>query len=126
MTKVERFSLLGMYGDRKYFQKKLDEGYSEVAFGSGPYITSPSGFLQKRMVGMFAFFHPDGRIVTYETVKQWLEWESDPHRGHPPESQYNAKTFEERCKDFQVSLSEKATLADVVADWEPSTPFQEI
>ena len=66
---------------------------------------------------IWAIYHPDGRIATYEHPKM------DPHglpttKGQPFEAKYIEIEFQEHLKEFQIELGEQSGLVELVKNWE--------
>lgn len=110
MPKPEKYSLIGMYGRKDIFEKRLREGYTRVAFGSGNWVNS------QRIVSLWVFYHPDGGIATYEHPKFYDG--SYTFRGQPFEEEYNKEGFQKHLKRFQIKLGEKYNLSELVKNWE--------
>ena len=110
MVKPEEFSRLGMYGRKDIFERRLNESYSEVAFGGGDWVNN------QKIVGLFVFYHPNGKIATLEHPK----FDDGYHtiRGQPYEAEYNNKKFEKHLKKFQLKVGTKTDLAKIVNQWE--------
>ena len=109
--KPEKFSPLGLYGDREFFFERKNEGYTEAAYGGGPWIGS------YRIVGIFAFYHPDGRIATFQTRK--IDTGDCTMRGDPIRADYkNESEFKEYVEEHRITLGKKHSLADAIKDWE--------
>lgn len=100
--------LLRRYGNIAVFKKKLREGYTEVAVGDGN--------LELRGLCLCVFFNPNGNISTYEHPRFF---DSPGHITfeQPYEKQYSQKRFKEHLKKFQIELSEKQSLAQIVKNW---------
>ena len=111
MPKPDNLSILGLYGKRDFFEHMLQEGYTRVAFGKGPQIDG------ERVVGMFVFYHPDGRVSTQETWKGDVS-RLDPTkmRGYKQET-YKPKEFRNFVSKMRIGLSERKSLLDVVKEW---------
>lgn len=92
-------TLLKYYGDEEVFKRRQEEGYTRASFGVGPWFhmdLRPDGYIRFidsgrikmhkikindnptmtvlpaeaiRIVGVWIFFHPNGRVVTYENIK---------------------------------------------------------
>lgn len=110
MTKPEEFSALGLYGRKDLFEKRFNEGFTEVAFGSGGWVGD------FRIVSIFAFYHPAGKIATLETPKSYEAGHTS--RGAPFEREYTHKTFEEYREKYQIRMGNKTDLGKLVAEWE--------
>jgi len=103
----EQYSIMKMYGDREFFEKKMSQGYTQVAFGSGKWIKG------ERIVGIFAFYHPNGRVATLETPK--CDFERSTVRGKAFEDLYwSPKTFGKHVLKKQITMSDKTDLTDIV------------
>ena len=122
----EKFSTMTMYGNKRIFDKRLKEGYTEVALGSGEWVSAPAGS-EQRIVKLFVFYHPNGKVATYEHPKANHGF-GNIH-GQPFEAEYNTKrtligklfgtnsfkdSFENHLKEFKIALGEKGDLAEIV------------
>ena len=125
-------SPIGMYGrDRDHFVKRLNEGYTEIAIGGGPWVDMNGEDL--RIVGIWVFYHPDGRVATIETHKGYTP---DGHtiRGCPTACEYKTsrfmrirnrlfpgsrvpKSFERLVKDYHLKLGPREPLKDLLDSW---------
>lgn len=108
--KPEPLSILGMYGNRKVFQQKFNEGYAQIAFGTGPWVEG-----NQRIVGLFAFYHPDGKIATYESPK--VDVAGSSVRGQPYEASYTSDSFDQHIKTFQIRICERSSLENLLKQW---------
>lgn len=108
--KPDEFSPLNMYGDRNVFEKRLKEGYKELAFGGGEWVGD------ERIVRLFVFFNPNGRVATLQTPKA-LTPDGHTRRGRI-EAEYTAKEFEDYMKEWKIKLGNKTSLEDIVKKWE--------
>lgn len=109
---VPKLSPVGMYGGVKdVWEQLLKEGFTEVAHGgSGKEVDGV------RLVGLFAFFHPKGRVATIETFKDYTGPASV--RGAPTRHDYRkAKVFEAHLEKFKASLGPRFPLQQALADW---------
>ena len=107
--KPEEFSPLGLYGNRDVFQRRLDEGFTKLAFGDGNWVGN------ERIVRLFVFYHPDGRIATYEHPKS--EHDGTTFRGGPFEAEYSEEEFQSYKEKFQIAFGGKTSLAEVLEGW---------
>lgn len=94
----EKIRPLKTYGNTDIFQKRVEEGYSELAFGR----IEPTD--DSELLGVFVFFHPDGKIATYEHPKQGTSFEKE----------YNSERFQEYTEEQNIHLSGKVTLEYIV------------
>ena len=110
--KPEEFSPLAMYGNKDIFKKRLNDGYIDVAFGSGEWVNG------ERIVRLFVFYHPKNffGIATYEHPK--FDFEGSTIHGKPFESVYTKRGFERHSKKFKIQVGPKTGLANIVKDWE--------
>jgi hypothetical protein len=60
---VEASSPIGLYGNLPIFQERLKEGYTGVSFGQGEWVNN------RRIVVIWVFYGPDGKVATYEHHK---------------------------------------------------------
>ena len=111
--KPEEFSRATMYGKRSIFEKRLNEGYNEATFGAGKdYIEN------EKIVNLFAFYHPNGKIATYECHKFMAVDDCHTMRRPPFEKEYSKKEFQEHIEKYKVQMSRKGSLVDIVNSWE--------
>lgn len=123
MPRPEWFSILELYGreDKDVFERRVREGYTEVAFGDWNCIYN------QLSVRLWAFYHPDGRIVTYEHLvigDRLSGGVTYSVTGKQFEAEYNEKELQKHLNEFQVKrLSAKSGLAEVVENWKIVKPF---
>ena len=109
MPKPDEFSLFGLYGNREVFQQRLNEGFTELAFASGPEVNG------LRIVAAFVFYHPDGRVATFEHIKDYTMGTSV--RGVDQNS-YTEQTFAELVQKQRLEVGKKFPLRELLKDWE--------
>ena len=111
MSKPDEFSPLGLYGRKDAFEKRVRDGYTEVAYGGGDWVGN------QRIVRLWAFYHPDGSIATYEHPKGMTP---DMHtiRGQPFEAEYTEREFQEHLENFRIKIGPKTGLKKLVENWE--------
>ncbi len=112
MPKPEEFSKLKMYGEKEIFEKKVEEGYTEVAYGDGG-----DWFDDQRIVSLFAFYHPNGKVATYEHPKR-MTFDGHTMRSRPFQAEYNKIEFQIHLQEFQIKLEKKVGLEELVKNWE--------
>ena len=110
MPKPEEFSPLKMYGRKDVFEKKLNEGYTEISFGGGDWVGN------QRIVKLWVFYHPEGKIATFAHPKMFDGVTNV--RGIPYEAEYTEREFKKHQKKFQLKVGNRADLAKIVSDWE--------
>lgn len=110
-------SKLYMFGNKEVFEKRLKEGYRDVAFGRGIYIDN-----QKISV-IWAFYHPDKKIATYEHPKSFDPFLGLSKMGSPFEEEYSEEKFKEYTENKKITLSNKIDLEDVVEKWDIYSHF---
>ena len=98
MMVLSELSPLNMYGDREVFRRRLQEGYTDLNFGRGSWING------QRIVGLFVFYHPDGRIATLEHPKFTCPFSGHTVRLDPRERQYTPQQFQRHLRDFEIEL----------------------
>lgn len=98
-------------GDLKIFKEKLSEGFTEVAFHAnwGPWMGDC------RLMGIWAFFHPDGCITCWEFWK--FDDGSRTAHATPREKLYSPTDLAELLAKYHVKLGEKKNLASWVDDF---------
>jgi len=109
--KPDQFSNLNFYGDREVFEKREEEGYSQVNFGRGPWIKG------ERVVGMFAFYHPDGKISILMTPKHDISGETIHGRRTEREFE-NEEEFKKFVEQWKIELAERSDLGKFLNKWE--------
>ncbi len=98
-----------MYGDTSVAAARLTEGFTELAFGGGDWVGST------RLVGVFAFFHPDGRVATIQSWK--FDGGDATVRGPREEVVYpDQAAFEKFISEWGVKMSERRPFADTL-EW---------
>ena len=109
--KPECLSPLAMYGRKDVFENRVREGYTEVAFGGGDWVG------EQRIVRLWVFYHPEGKIATYEHPK-FMTLDTHTMRGQPFEKEYTEGEFQKHQKQFKLKVGNRRSLAEVVQDWE--------
>jgi hypothetical protein len=99
---------LGMHGNREIFQRRLDEGYTKYAFGSGDWVSD------ERIVRLFVFFKAD-RIATYQHPKKH-DGVTNVH-GEPFEAEYTAEEFEVYKDAWSITVGQEKDLSGLLAVW---------
>ena len=108
--KSEEFNLIKAYGKRDIFEKRLQEGYTEIAFGNGPWVKN------QRIVVLFVFYHPNGEVATYEHPK--FINEGHTVRGKPHEEKYNQKKFNKLKEKWDLKVDDKKhNLKEILEEW---------
>ena len=101
--------------DRKYFTKKLSEGYIEMAPGSGDWVPNDSGYGESRIAYLLAFYHPDGKVFAFERGKERLSQGSSRHTG-PFEKEYTEEEFRKHLDNFQIEMSNRKNLEKAISE----------
>lgn len=119
--KVQFGSPLGMHGNKGLFEQKLREGYTEYSYGIG------ESHEPERIVALFAFYHPEGRIATYEHAKHYRkhpgrQWRM-PFAGKKPVArEYDSYSFVQHVVKEQIFMMDgvfgRGSLADLVENVE--------
>lgn len=90
--------------DRIKFQEaRLKEGFHRVAVLKSPGPWIERGCQEFRMMAMWAFFHPAGKVATIE----WHKTSDGEHTVHLPPQQCfytNSKALMQVLKDYEVEL----------------------
>ncbi len=111
--KPEDFSYLSLYGFRGFFLKKQSEGFTEYAFGGGPWTGSYPNEI--RVVGMFACFSPDGKVTTLQTLKAYTE---DFHTCRATREQnFTKEQFESFVKKYEITLGPNKSIQELLSLW---------
>ncbi|GEM_PF-3952803 len=96
-----------LYVRKDILERRLQEGYTEIATGRGEWVHD------QKIVGVFIFYHPDGRITSYEHPK--FRAENRIHTGIPFEKTYpSSDDLQRHCNLFRIQLNEKSSLAELV------------
>ncbi len=85
------------YMNPEVLKKRAEEGFTHINFGGGEWVED------FRIVRLFVFYHPDGRIATYEHPKG-MTHDGYTMRGKPFEKIYTKKEFEDYTKRFKIRL----------------------
>jgi hypothetical protein len=110
----EEFSTLGMYGQREFFERKRQEGYSKVAFGVGEWVNN------QRIAAIFVFYHPT-RIIGSITTLQHPQFDDGCQtiRAKPCEKKYYTKLgFNGFVKSRKIQIGDKQNLVDLLQNWD--------
>jgi len=97
------------YGNKEAFERRLQEGYAEVAFGMGRRGRSD--------LCLFAFYHPNGTIATYEHPATMPFWSGLVKQG-TIEKEYNGEGFQRLTDSYGIEMSVRVNLEDTVNNWE--------
>ncbi len=133
---------LCLYGEKEVFQKRQQEGYTHIRLGSGLWFhfdlnnegyyrflksariqtfTDHNGINylpaeEIRIVAITAFYHPDGRIATFENIKYRAHNWSIP--GSRIESIFSITSdFDQFTDDFGVELIPEINLSEINDFW---------
>lgn len=116
----EELYKLRVQEDKEVFERKLKEGYTEVCFGFGE-----DWIGDRKVLGLYAFYHPNGRISAYEYPKI----KENVTGFRPIEFEYNTRktllgkllginlfenSFKDHVKEFKIILDERKNLAELV------------
>ncbi|MBS3090035.1 hypothetical protein J4461_04140 [Candidatus Pacearchaeota archaeon] len=115
MGKQKEIRPYSLYAAREIFQRKIQEGYEEVAFSN-----EGEWHQQERIVRMCAFYSPDGEIETYEQheIDDLIVIRASKPFGVTFKT---GKGLKERLKPYNLTLGEKRKVRDVLNDiigWE--------
>ena len=109
-----RISLFPLNGRKDVFEKRLREGYTGIAFGNGDWVGS------ERSVILWVFYHPDGRIATYEPLRlKRINGFTMP--GTEVEIEHTEESFREYVKRRRIKIGERTSLAEFFVRWENDT-----
>lgn len=111
---VNQVGIASLYGEQNIFQEKLKEGYTELSFGRGSYISV--GNSEEKITRMWAFYHPDGRISTHQIPKFITPPDPFSCRGPAFEREYSQNEFEQYIKDKKLTISNKVSLAGILTE----------
>ncbi|KKW45922.1 MAG: hypothetical protein A2681_02560 [Candidatus Liptonbacteria bacterium RIFCSPHIGHO2_01_FULL_56_18b] len=105
-------SMLGLYGDRTFFELMLVEGCDAVAFGSGPRVG------MERVAHIVAFYRKERIVATLEKKKVWLD-----HGGSCRICKHMQHWwFDSRAKRYlsrwRVQLGEPRSLRSILDGWD--------
>ena len=98
------------YMNPNVLKKRVDEGYAKASFGGGEWVDDA------RIVSIWAFYHPDGRISTYEHPKAYDHCFEKTIHGSPYEKTYTRKEFKEYLKKYKIKLSKKIMLEEIILE----------
>jgi hypothetical protein len=107
-----QFSTLELYGNRKIFENALNEGFSNVAFGS-----SGSWINGRKLVALFAFSNGKGDVLTYE---HYIAGSNGiDHKDRSSEQRkLSAKEFDGFVGDQLLHLDNTMNLRELLDSWE--------
>ncbi|MBI5397931.1 hypothetical protein HZB03_00575 [Candidatus Woesearchaeota archaeon] len=112
-------SALRKYGRPDVFRKRLGEGFTKVAAGTGPFVDA------RRIARIWAFYHPQGRVVTMELPELLCSSETrycapffshETRHGVPFIEEYDSVEFQEYKRDHRILLAEPRSLEQVVSE----------
>ena len=137
-------TLLKYYGNEEVFKRRQEEGYTRASFGVGPWFhmdLKPDGYYRFidsgrlelhtvkidndtpmrilpaeaiRIVGVWIFFHPDGRVASYENLKiDAFGWK---RRGPKIETEFNSEEdFDKFTSDFGIEfVNDKLRISELL------------
>jgi len=137
---TELKDLVKYYGNKEFFRQKLSEGYLEATIGSGAWfhmdlepekyerfldssrvlgVEMGDGIMMlsgeaMRIVAVWALYHPDGRVCTFENIKLDAQgW----HRPGPKITTTftDQSSFNQFLQDFEIQLlNERFKVSDLV------------
>lgn len=121
MVNIERFKyhyfvclfmedhFLEWYANQRVFEKRVNQGFREVAFGDGNWIEG------EKVPAVFVFYHPDGRVGTYGHLKFQDERTHETYHGKPSEIDFaNLGEFERYCDEKGIRITRgRENLEDV-------------
>src|SRR3989344_766402 len=116
------------YGKKEIFESRFKEGYELVSWGQSTWIHKEGNeYNDTRIVSMWAFYHPDGRIHTYQQPKIWEEHEGVEGEKHEPATRYGTPfeavytseaDFDAYLKKRSAMTWERESLANIIKEWE--------
>ncbi len=109
---IEQFSNVGLYSSLREIEQRLAEGFTTFAFGRGPWIVRKGE--QMRLVALFAFFHPDGRVASTEHFKL-NDGITNVHCLPQTNIYSSVNEFERLVKKWNVQMNSPGPLAELVA-----------
>ena len=99
-----------VYAEKEIYQEKLKNGFAEVAFSN-----EGSWSFYKRISKLCAFYHPDGRIETYEHPEYCDV--GCIRVGKPVGSEYkDENSLQGVLKNFKLKLGKKRKIIDILND----------
>ena len=113
MTIPEEYLWFGIYGDRGVFERRLDQGYTEVAYGTGEWVKGMHS--ETKVNAVMVFYHPKDKIATYEFTRHRSpdeSWTDEPY-----EDNYEPEEFGDYLLENRIYLHPKQSLADIVDSW---------
>jgi len=109
---INQVGIASLYNEQNLFQEKLKEGYNEIAFGKGIYISV--GKSEEKIARMWAFYHPNGKIFTHQIPKSIDYPDPFPCRGPAFEREYSQNEFEQYIDEKKLTISKKVDLANIL------------
>jgi len=107
-TDISVFSHLAMYGlPFERYSNLLREGYTQVSYGGSN--EEINGF---RIVGIYAIYHPDGRVAVTQTVKDYNDIVT--RRAKIERIFENEKEFDNHVSEYQIKMSKKSSLTGLI------------
>lgn len=120
-SKESQLRPFGLYGSKDVLKKRLEQGYTQIAFGAGEWIVK-EGYREK-IAGIFAFYKPAGFIFRHPkiaTFERPLVNEGHGYSRHGPsfEKKYDEKQFQEHVDKYKIKMGERVNLANIVREIE--------
>jgi len=103
--KTEDISLFALNGRKDIFDRRIKEGYTEVALCSGGWIGN------QRLAIVWVFYHPDGRLAVYERLKlKRINGSEIPVVGN--EMECSEEEFRRYAEKYKIRIGAKTKLTD--------------
>ena len=98
---------LSLYGRKHIFKERLQKGYTEFCFGQGVW--------ENETVILWAFFHPEGKVCTFEFHK--TQAQGGVLHQTPFGEVYTLDAFRYYIGQKHIRLSQKKNLAEFFNRW---------
>ncbi len=106
--------LLEVYGNTTFFRKLQSEGYREISFGTGKAWVHIEGEDSLKIDGMYAIFHPDGRVMIYPRI---LRMENGRKVVDGPfDMELTGEQFNDLVKKLRIQMDQREDLSDFLEE----------
>jgi len=113
----DRKNILALYGNKRFFEERQKDGYTEVAFGVSMWTK------YDKILAIWAFYrpkdHPKSGIIRTVEYPKAIPGKDDMNHGPPCDRIYSQHGFDEHLKKYKLNMGERVSLDKVLKspDW---------
>ena len=96
---------------KELFRARLAEGYTHMAVGEGDWVRD-----SYRINWLWAFYHPDGKVKTYE--ESAIREDGIQKPGSVSEEEYTRESLQLHADQYKISFRPEKSLKEIVSSWE--------